>query len=86
MDRLKRYVRPQITKEEGCVLYEDMYLGRAFEDMCAQAGSGPKRCTLTRTLSLLLHRSCLSAPGLATEHIPVADVLPWQDVRVRAPL
>ncbi|KAG6413330.1 hypothetical protein SASPL_126039 [Salvia splendens] len=25
-----------ITKEEGLVLYEDMYLGRAFEDMCAQ--------------------------------------------------
>ncbi|KAK6784633.1 hypothetical protein RDI58_018088 [Solanum bulbocastanum] len=25
-----------ITKEEGLVLYEDMVLGRAFEDMCAQ--------------------------------------------------
>ncbi|CAI9768814.1 unnamed protein product [Fraxinus pennsylvanica] len=25
-----------ITKEEGLELYEDMYLGRAFEDMCAQ--------------------------------------------------
>ena len=27
----------QVTKEEACVLYEDMYLGRSFEDMCAQA-------------------------------------------------
>ncbi|XP_019094923.1 PREDICTED: pyruvate dehydrogenase E1 component subunit alpha-3, chloroplastic-like [Camelina sativa] len=25
-----------ITKEEGLVLYEDMILGRSFEDMCAQ--------------------------------------------------
>ncbi|XP_058738809.1 pyruvate dehydrogenase E1 component subunit alpha-3, chloroplastic [Vicia villosa] len=25
-----------ITKEEGLVIYEDMILGRAFEDMCAQ--------------------------------------------------
>eukprot|EP00245_Coleochaete_scutata_P010281 TRINITY_DN357_c0_g1_i1.p1 TRINITY_DN357_c0_g1~~TRINITY_DN357_c0_g1_i1.p1 ORF type:complete len:435 (-),score=101.08 TRINITY_DN357_c0_g1_i1:418-1722(-) len=25
-----------VTKEEGLVLYEDMVLGRAFEDMCAQ--------------------------------------------------
>ncbi|EXC13670.1 Pyruvate dehydrogenase E1 component subunit alpha [Morus notabilis] len=25
-----------ITKEEGLEVYEDMYLGRAFEDMCAQ--------------------------------------------------
>lgn len=25
-----------VTKDEACVLYEDMYLGRAFEDMCAQ--------------------------------------------------
>ncbi|XP_058085148.1 pyruvate dehydrogenase E1 component subunit alpha-3, chloroplastic-like [Magnolia sinica] len=27
---------PLITKEEGLDLYEDMVLGRAFEDMCAQ--------------------------------------------------
>jgi len=26
----------KVTKEEAAVLYEDMYLGRAFEDMCAQ--------------------------------------------------
>ena len=26
----------QITKEEGLILYEDMVLGRSFEDMCAQ--------------------------------------------------
>lgn len=26
----------QITREEAMVIYEDMYLGRAFEDMCAQ--------------------------------------------------
>jgi len=25
-----------LTKEEGLVLYEDMVLGRLFEDMCAQ--------------------------------------------------
>lgn len=25
-----------ITKEEGLELYEDMVLGRSFEDMCAQ--------------------------------------------------
>ncbi|GKC03314.1 pyruvate dehydrogenase E1 component subunit alpha-3, chloroplastic-like protein [Tanacetum coccineum] len=25
-----------LTKEEGLEVYEDMYLGRAFEDMCAQ--------------------------------------------------
>ncbi|KAI4371910.1 hypothetical protein MLD38_010206 [Melastoma candidum] len=29
-------VPPLITKEEGVVLFEDMVLGRAFEDMCAQ--------------------------------------------------
>ncbi|KAI4365298.1 hypothetical protein MLD38_021293 [Melastoma candidum] len=27
---------PLITKEEGLILFEDMVLGRAFEDMCAQ--------------------------------------------------
>ena len=32
--------RPQLTKDEGMTLYEDMYLGRAFEDMCAQARGG----------------------------------------------
>jgi len=26
----------QLTKDEGLELYKDMYLGRAFEDMCAQ--------------------------------------------------
>ncbi|MDY7015119.1 MAG: pyruvate dehydrogenase (acetyl-transferring) E1 component subunit alpha [Cyanobacteriota bacterium] len=26
----------QLTKEEGLILYEDMVLGRSFEDMCAQ--------------------------------------------------
>jgi hypothetical protein len=27
----------QLSKEEGLRLYKDMYMGRAFEDMCAQA-------------------------------------------------
>jgi TPP-dependent pyruvate/acetoin dehydrogenase alpha subunit len=33
--------RPQLTKDEGMTLYEDMYMGRAFEDMCAQARGAP---------------------------------------------
>lgn len=30
----------QLTKDEGLELYKDMYLGRAFEDMCAQVRKG----------------------------------------------
>ncbi|KAJ8747183.1 hypothetical protein K2173_012407 [Erythroxylum novogranatense] len=34
--KIKSSSSPLITKEEGLELYEDMVLGRAFEDMCAQ--------------------------------------------------
>lgn len=32
-----------MSKEQGVALYKDMYLGRAFEDMCAQARRGAAR-------------------------------------------
>lgn len=36
VEKLQTKTDPLITREEGLVLYEDMILGRSFEDMCAQ--------------------------------------------------
>ena len=33
----------QVSKAVGLELYKDMYMGRAFEDMCAQARAARRR-------------------------------------------